>query len=134
MCIPKATPMTIPFRTTFFAAAFAVLASPTFAVSSSNTVVLLMGEEPGCVWCARWNEEIAPIYPKTDEGKSAPLVRFDITEEIPTDVTFSRPVSITPTFIVLVDGVEQTRLEGYPGEDFFWGILGQMLTDAGVDY
>ena len=38
----------------------ALLALPTLAETR-----LIMAEEEGCVWCARWNEEIAPIYPKT---------------------------------------------------------------------
>jgi hypothetical protein len=40
--------------------ALALLALPTLAETR-----LIMAEEEGCVWCARWNEEIAPIYPKT---------------------------------------------------------------------
>jgi hypothetical protein len=30
----------------------------------------------------------------------------------------------------MVDGTEAARLEGYPGEDFFWGLLTQMINDA----
>jgi hypothetical protein len=33
---------------------------------------LLMLERPGYVWCAHWNEEIAPAHPKTTERKSRP--------------------------------------------------------------
>jgi len=42
------------------------------AVASAETL-LLMAEEDGCYWCAKWNEEIGPAYPKTIEGKTAPL-------------------------------------------------------------
>ena len=31
---------------------------------------LVMVEEPGCPWCARWTAEIGPIYPKTAEGRA----------------------------------------------------------------
>lgn len=92
---------------------------------------LLMAEEPGCHWCARWDEEIAHIYPKTPEGRAAPLRRFDLRAQ-PPEVEFARPVHYTPTFILVEDGRELGRIEGYPGADFFWGLLGAMLEQAGV--
>jgi hypothetical protein len=45
---------------------------------------------------------------------------------------FTRNLHFTPTFVLMVDGVEASRIEGYPGEDFFWGLLGQMLIAADV--
>lgn len=94
---------------------------------------LLMAEEPGCLWCARWNEEIAHLYPKTAEGRAAPLQRFDIRDGPPGDVTLNSKVRFTPTFILVHDGTEKGRIEGYPGEDFFWGLLGQVMDGAGID-
>ncbi|MBR9852609.1 MAG: hypothetical protein GYB27_24955 [Rhodobacteraceae bacterium] len=92
---------------------------------------LLMAEEDGCVWCAKWHEEIGPIYPKTAEGRTAPLERFDLHSESP-DVEFSKRVHFTPTFILVEDGGELGRIEGYPGEDFFWGLLAMMFERAGI--
>lgn len=94
----------------------------------------MMAEEPGCIWCARWNAEIGPIYPKTPEGTAAPLRRVDITGPLPHDITLARSVNFTPTFILLIEGAEVSRLEGYPGEDFFWGLLGQMLTENAIPF
>ncbi len=88
---------------------------------------LLMAEEPGCVYCAQWNAQIGPIYGKTGEGAAAPLRRVDITQTLPADITLARAINFTPTFVLLVDGEEVSRLEGYPGEDFFWGLVGMML-------
>ena len=85
------------------------------------------------MWCARWNEEISEIYPKTPEGKAAPLRRMDIRAAHPDDLTFKRGLFFTPTFVLVVDGVEVSRIEGYPGEDFFWGLLGKMLSDANIE-
>lgn len=90
---------------------------------------LVMVEEKGCIWCAAWNAEIAPIYPKTEEGRFAPLRRVDIHAARPDDLNFDMPVNFTPTFVLVEDGDELARIEGYPGEDFFWGLLGRMLTD-----
>ena len=106
----------------------ALLFSPLPALADTY---LLMAEEDGCHWCAKWNKEIAHIYPKTPEGKTAPLKRYDLHHEKP-DVAFERRVHFTPTFILVEDGKEVSRLEGYPGEDFFWGLLNMMFTRAGI--
>ncbi|KIC08191.1 regulatory protein [Leisingera sp. ANG-M1] len=103
------------------AAALTLTALPAWAAE------LVMVEQPGCEWCARWDEEIAPIYPKTAEGKHAPLRRVDL-RNLPDDLQVSRRVMFTPTFLVVEDGKEQARLEGYPGEDFFWPLLADLLT------
>ena len=103
------------------AAAMTLTALPAWAAE------LVMVEQAGCEWCARWDEEIAPIYPKTAEGKHAPLRRVDL-RNLPYDLQLSRRVMFTPTFLVVEDGKEQARLEGYPGEDFFWPLLADLLT------
>jgi len=89
---------------------------------------LVMVEEAGCIWCARWNAEIAPAYPKTAEGKFAPLRRVDI-RDMPDDLEVERKVRFTPTFLVVEDNRELARMEGYPGEDFFWPLLAQLLRE-----
>ena len=115
-------------RQLLFAAALVLSASG----PSRAETILVMVEEAGCMWCARWNADIAPEYPKTVEGKAAPLRRVDLHAPLPRDLTFKSTLRFTPTFVLMRDGTEVARLEGYPGEDFFWGLLGRMLLDAGV--
>ncbi len=88
---------------------------------------LVMLEEDGCWWCAKWTQEVGVIYDKTPEGKLAPLRRLDIHERLPVDLRFLDKGGYTPTFILVENGKEYGRIRGYPGEDFFWGLLGQML-------
>lgn len=90
---------------------------------------LLMVEEDGCIWCKTWNTEIAPIYPKTPEGRFAPLRRVDIHASLPAGLTLAARPVFTPTFILVENGKELARIEGYPGDDFFWALLEQMLLD-----
>jgi len=88
---------------------------------------LIMLEQPGCVWCKRWNEEIGVAYPRTAEGQKAPLRRVDITEAWPEDLAGIARERLTPTFVLVADGVEIDRLRGYPGAHFFWPLLDEML-------
>ena len=98
-----------------------------FSASPAHAAELIMLERPGCAWCARWNREIAPIYPLTEEGHQAPLRRVDVTEPWPSDLAEIAIDRYTPTFIVVENGVEIARLRGYPGDDFFWPLLSEML-------
>ena len=97
------------------------------ARGAAEAAELIMLERPGCAWCARWNREIAPIYPLTDEGRLAPLRRVDVTEPWPADLQQIASDRYTPTFIVVENGVEIARLRGYPGDNFFWPLLSEML-------
>ncbi|SRR6056297_3268302 len=92
-------------------------------------VTLLMVEQIGCHYCQDWHEKIGPAYPKTAEGAFAPLHSVMISADPPEGVEYARPVLFTPTFLLLEDGAEIGRIEGHPGEDFFWGLLEMMLKD-----
>ena len=92
---------------------------------------LVMVEQVGCHYCEQWHEEIGPAYPNTVEGKAAPLRMIDIGDE-PADLTFvSRPV-LTPTFILVDDGQELARIVGYPGDNWFWPLLNELLRTHGA--
>lgn len=95
--------------------------------SPLSAAELIMVEEHGCFWCARWDKEISEIYPKTEEGKTAPLRRLDINAAKADTTIFATPVHFTPTFVLIDKGKEIGRIEGYPGEDFFWGLLKSMI-------
>ncbi|WP_238364398.1 hypothetical protein [Mesobacterium pallidum] len=110
------------FRGTAFAMGLALAPLPLSALE------LLMVEQPGCVYCARWKEEIGPIYPKTEVGAIAPIRMVWKDDGAPEGMRYSRPVVFTPTFILVGEaGTELGRLEGYPGEDFFWPLVENLV-------
>ena len=55
---------------------------------------------------------------------------LDIADPIPAGLKITTDTQFTPTFVLVKDGVEQSRIIGYPGEDFFWGLLDRMLKQA----
>ncbi len=110
----------------------AVLAASWLAVPVA-AAELVMVEEKGCIWCARWNREIGPGWLNSAEGTYAGLRRIDLRAARPEDIAFAGPLVITPTFVLVVDGVEKARLEGYPGEHFFWPLINRMLREH-TDY
>lgn len=93
----------------------------------SSAVELVMVERQGCHYCIKWKTDIAPIYPKTDVGQFAPLRIVDIADTRGAGDAYKTPVIYTPTFVLMQDGVEFARMEGFASEDFFWGVLEMIL-------
>ena len=123
----------MPRNTASLAALAAALLLCVLAVGwpgAARAAELVMVEQRGCAYCKRWDEEIGPIWPRTPAGRFAPLRRIDLHEPLPEDLDLARRPVLTPTFIVVDDaGRELARLEGYPGEDFFWPVIEQILAD-----
>jgi hypothetical protein len=97
-----------------------------FAVPAA-AAELVMFRRAGCPYCAAWDRAIGPVYPKTDIGKRLPLRQVDLDRSADGKVALVSPVRFTPTFVLVDQGRELGRLEGYPGEDFFWGLLERLL-------
>lgn len=96
-------------------------------VSGANGAVLVMFDQDHCPYCERWHAEIGAAYPKTEEGRLAPLRRVDIHAPLPADLPGLEPAHVSPVFVLWHDGRELGRIQGYPGEDFFWPLLGELL-------
>ena len=105
---------------------FAALLLLLFA-QPAHAADLVMFEQRGCVWCQKFDREIAPAYDKTTEGKRAPLRRLDIAQPAPADLSFIKRERFTPVFVLIDEGHEIGRIRGYPGDTFFWGLLANLI-------
>ena len=112
---------------TFFALAMVFGCWTTLNQGTVSAATLIMFEQGYCEWCDQWHEDIGVVYHKTTEGKRAALRRVDIHSAIPDDIAHIKIERFTPTFVLIDDGQEVGRIRGYPGEDFFWGLLGQIM-------
>ena len=110
-------------RRLLLAAALLGLAAPWMPALGAE---LVMVERAGCVWCERWNRDVAPVYGKSDEGQRAPLRRVDLADGQP-GLDLKEPVRFTPTFVLVEQGREVGRITGYLDDAMFWGLLGAML-------
>ena len=106
-----------------FAIAMVLSLVATLTAYPARSAELVMFESATCSWCARWHQEIGPVYPNTSEARCAPLRRVDINTPRPDDLKDIDRIVFTPTFVLVHDGVEISRMVGYPGEDFFWPLL-----------
>ncbi len=106
---------------TLFGALFLLL-------NTAHSAELIVVEQDGCVYCELFNEQIAEAYPKTSEGKLAPLRRIDLHEPWPKELSQVKPARFTPTFILVENDKEVDRINGYPGDEHFWFLVGEMLS------
>lgn len=109
------------------ALAFLVIALTFLTSLPASAAELLMFRQAACPWCAAWDRAIGPIYAKTDAGKRAPVRHLDISEQNASGVALTARILYTPTFVLAEQGREVGRIEGYPGEDFFWGRLDSLM-------
>ena len=107
--------------------AAAALVSTVLTAFPCLAAELIMFHDVHCVWCARFDAEIGPIYAKTKEGQRAPLRRVDAAKPMPPELLFIEAERLTPVFVLIDNGREVGRIRGYPGEDHFWGLLGTLL-------
>ena len=98
--------------------------------SADGTLALLMFDADDCPYCKQWETEVGVVYPRTAEGRLAPLQRRPLHDADALSASLSKPVRFTPTFVLLRDGLEAGRITGYPGEAHFWGLLGELLETA----
>lgn len=91
-------------------------------------VQLVMVDDLGCPYCARWDLEVGGGYANSAEGRHAPLVRIRRGDR---RLAAFKAITHTPTFIVLDNGSEAGRITGYPGAHFFWPMLEEILRKTG---
>ena len=106
--------------------AFSALCIIVVSAGAADAAELVMYRRDGCPWCAKWDREIGPIYPKTDLAERAPLRLINLDHDRDLAITHGA-IRYTPTFVLVENAKEVGRIEGYPGEDFFWVRVANLL-------
>jgi hypothetical protein len=97
--------------------------------TAANAAELVMFRRDGCSWCAKWDREIGPIYPRTEFNLRAPVRQVNLDRDRDPSIVHA-PIRYTPTFVLIENGKEVGRIEGYPGEEFFWVRLENLLKQS----
>jgi hypothetical protein len=113
--------------TKFTLIALAFAAGLLAAASRSRGAELVMFDDPTCSWCRRWDAEIGKSYARTPAGQQAPLRRVYIRDQDKAGVALVKPITATPTFVLVEEEQEVGRIAGYVGQDFFYPMLDELL-------
>ncbi len=98
-----------------------------FAGAASAAELVVVGSAR-CPYCLAWEREIGHSYAKSGEARQAPLRRINIEDGRPSDLAELEVVHVTPTFILVQDGHEIGRIQGYTGAQSFWPRLHGLLS------
>ena len=95
-------------------------------LAQASAAELLMYRREGCPYCAAWDREVGPGYNNSNFGKVAPVRMVDVHGARP-QIALKSPIIYTPTFVLVDDGREVGRIEGYSSNDFFYGTIARLL-------
>lgn len=109
------------------ALALLTLLAGSSASAPARAAELVMFDLKGCPWCQLWKKEIGPVYPKSEQGRRAPLRIVNFQGPRPPDLAFIGEVTAAPTFVVVDGGREIGRITGYSADFFFWDMLDAIL-------
>lgn len=93
----------------------------------ASAAELLVVEDPRCGPCVLFDRQIGPIYPKTEEGKTAPLRQVAFGAPAPAPYAFIGQAKVAPTFVLVHEGREVGRIEGYSSDELFWMSLASLM-------
>ena len=121
ICLTRCTAL---FSSLFFLLAISFdSAGPVKAADSRGHLVMITSSH--CPWCEAFEKDVGKGYNLTEEALIYPLRRHDFYKAMPDDLAYLTPATMTPTFIVVRDGLEVGRIIGYPGAELFWWRLSE---------
>ena len=106
----------------------AVALALTLSASSQSAAAnsrLIMVTSDHCPYCQAWELDVGKVYDKSPYAITLPLTRVELGSKMPGGVTFQKPVVGTPTFLVIHNGQEIGRQNGYIDAEMFWWWLSE---------
>lgn len=97
--------------------------------SSARAMELFAFEAPNCGACKVFKREVLPIYAASPAGQVFPLWVVDMGSKVP--FRLAEPVTFTPTFIWVDNGVEVGRFSGYRNKEQFFSIVNEAANSQG---
>ena len=109
-----------------FTLALTLIAPNKIAAADSR---LIMVTSDHCSYCQAWELDVGAVYDKSPYAPTLPLTRVDIGNVKPENVTFQKPIVGTPTFLIIHNGQEIARQNGYTGAEMFWWWLSEYAAE-----
>lgn len=99
-------------------------------VAPAGTLELLVFEVEGCTYCDVMRRDVLPRYRSAPVGAEAPM-RFVDINKVDTDTLALRgALRVVPTVVLMKDGKEVERIDGYTGPETFFQLVARMLDKA----
>ena len=89
---------------------------------------LVVYEIEGCATCAEFRRVVLPAYWGSRQAAELPIEIVDLNALGTNGHALRHRLDVVPTFVVMADGREIGRIEGYPGPDNFAVAIEVILT------
>lgn len=95
-----------------------------------ESLELLVFEVEGCVYCEVLRRDVFPRYRAAPASATAPM-RFVDINKVDTDTLALRgALRVVPTVVLMKDGKEVERIDGYTGPEMFFQLVARMIEKA----
>lgn len=103
--------------------------------SAGQAAELIYFYDPDCASCRKFDDEVGKIYSNTGEARIAPMRKFSVQgldaeaihQRLGEDTRLTSDILGTPTFVMVQNGVEVDRINGYGNDELFWMGLQRMI-------
>jgi thioredoxin-like negative regulator of GroEL len=114
----------VPFSAAFNANAARELA-PVAAASVAQEIVVF--EVENCTYCSAFRSQILPNYRQTPRSAELPIRFVDVNATGVDKMKLIAPIQMVPTVVMMKNGQEVDRIQGYTGPDMFHQLVTKML-------
>ena len=98
------------------------------AAPRTEVVVFEIG---GCKYCTAFRDNLGARYLASTTNRAAPMRFVDVGRLDPQSFQLSADINTVPTIVVLQDGREVDRVEGYPLADLLFGMVKARIGSGG---
>ena len=103
---------------------------PGTAQPIAATQELIVLEAPNCIYCRIFRRDVLPSYQKSKRAGELPIRFLDLNDPAADKLKLSSTVTIVPTVVLMRDGAEAGRIDGYTGPEAFFQSVARMLGSA----
>lgn len=101
--------------------------NPGQAQPTAVTQELIVLEAPNCIYCAIFRRDVLPNYQKSKRAAELPIRFLDLNDPAADQLKLSSSVTIVPTVVLMRDGSEAGRIDGYWGPEAFFQSISRMM-------
>jgi thioredoxin-related protein len=94
---------------------------------SSTSAELLVFETNKCVYCFIFRRDVVPGYQQSPRARDVPMRFIDIDQVDVTQLKLKSPLTMLPTVILMKNGHEVDRIDGYMGPEPFFYMVSRLL-------
>lgn len=95
-----------------------------------TSMELVVFEHPDCTYCPIFRSRVVPRYQQSAHAAEVPLRFVDVTGAEADRLALNAPIRMVPTTVVMKDGREVDRIDGYWGTDNFLKMVAYIIDKA----